>query len=75
MCKVQKPIVDRLSTDPKYKNVTVFTVDFDSSKTLLRQWKVEQQSTLIAFKGKAEKTRSTAEAEEPAIRKVFEASL
>ena len=75
MCKQQKPIVDRLSTDAKYKNVTVFHVDFDSSKELLRQWKVSQQGTLIAFKGKVEKARSTGDIEEPAIRKVFEASL
>jgi hypothetical protein len=55
--------------------VTVFTVDFDSSKDTLRQWKVSQQSTLLAFKGKAEKMRSTAQTEEAAIRKIFEASL
>jgi hypothetical protein len=75
MCKQQKPIVDRLSTDPKYKDVAVFSVDFDSSKDLLRQWKVAQQGTLIAFKGKAEKARSTGDVEEPAVRKIFEASL
>ena len=67
--------MDRLSTDPKYKDVAVFSVDFDSSKDLLRQWKVGQQGTLIAFKGKIEKTRSTGDVDEPAIRKVFEASL
>jgi hypothetical protein len=55
--------------------VTVFTVDFDSSKDVLRQWKVSQQSTLLAFKGKTETMRSASETEEAAIRKIFEASL
>jgi hypothetical protein len=67
--------VDRLSTEPKFAKVAVFRVDFDSSKDLLRQWNVQQQSTLIAFKGKIERTRSVSESEPDAIRKVFEASL
>ena len=44
-------------------------------KDLLRQWKVSQQGTLIAFKGKTEKMRSTGDVEPEAIRKVFDASL
>ena len=74
MCKKQTPIVDRLSKDPKFAKVTVFRVDFDSSKDLLRQWKVSQQSTLIAFKGKTETKRSVAETEPGALQKVFEAA-
>jgi thioredoxin 1 len=75
MCKQQKPIVDRLSTDARYAKLAVFSVDFDSSKDLLRQWKVNQQGTLIAFKGKAEKTRSTGDTDAEAIKKIFEAAL
>ncbi len=75
MCKKQQPIVDRLSKDPKFAKVTVFRVDFDSSQDLLRQWKVNTQSTLIAFKGKAEKTRSVGQTDAAEIRRVFEASL
>jgi hypothetical protein len=67
--------VDRLSTDPKYAKVAVFRVDFDSSKDLLKQWKVAYQSTLLAFKGKTEKMRSTNETAEAEIRKVFDAAL
>jgi hypothetical protein len=66
--------VHRLSTDPEFATVKVFKVDFDSSKDLLRQWKVTQQSTLIAFKGRAERRRSTGETEAGALRKIFEAS-
>ena len=75
MCKQQQPIVDRLSNDPRFANVKVFRVDFDKSKDLLRQWKVSQQGTLVAFKGKTEKMRSTGDVEPEALRKVFEAAL
>jgi hypothetical protein len=67
--------VDRLSREQRFANVKVFVVDFDSSKDLLRQWKVNQQATLIAFKGKIEKLRSTGEVDPGALRKIFEAAL
>ena len=67
--------MDRLSKDAKYAKVAVFRVDFDSSKDLLRRWKVSEQSTLIGFKGKTEKTRSVSQTDEAAIRQVFDAAL
>jgi hypothetical protein len=75
MCKRQQPIVDRLSKDPRFAKVAVFTIDFDSGKDHLRLLKVNQQGTLIAFKGKAEKTRSVGETDPDALRKVFESAL
>jgi hypothetical protein len=66
--------VHRLSTDPEFAKVKVFKLDFDSSQDLLRQWKVAQQSTLIAFKGRAERLRSIGQTDVAALRKVFEAS-
>ena len=75
MCKQQKPIVDRLSKDPRFAKVDVFQVDFDKDKALLKQWKVSQQGTLIAFKGKTEKTRSTGDTDAAALEKIFAASL
>jgi thioredoxin 1 len=66
--------VHRLSTEPEFAKVKVFKVDFDSSRDLLRQWKVTQQSTLIVFKGRAERLRSIGQTEPGALRKVFEAS-
>lgn len=64
-----------LATDPRFAAVRVFKVDFDSSKALLKEWKVEQQSTLIAMKGRAEQLRSTGETDATTLRKVFEAAL
>ena len=57
-CKAQKPIIDGLMKQPAYKDVTLLTVDFDTNKALLKTFKVNMQSTLIAFKGVAEVGRS-----------------
>ena len=57
-CKQQKPIVDSLMKQPAYKDVTLMTIDFDAEKPALKQFKVGMQSTLVAFKGKAEVGRS-----------------
>ena len=57
-CKQQKPIIDALMHQPAYKDVTLMTIDFDSSKPALKTFKVVRQSTLIAFKGGKEVGRS-----------------
>ncbi len=58
-CKAQAPILQKLTADPKFKNLAVFVVDFDSRKDVLRDFNVRTQSTLIVFKGKQEAGRST----------------
>ncbi|MFA5950286.1 MAG: thioredoxin family protein [Hyphomicrobium sp.] len=58
-CKAQKPIVDSLLTTPEYKDTVLLDVDFDTSLPTLRALNVRSQSTLIAYKGEAEKGRST----------------
>ena len=58
-CKAQKPILSKLETLPKFKNLVVLNIDFDTSKPLLRTLHVAQQSTLIVYKGEKEVGRST----------------
>ena len=67
--------MDRLSNDPQFAKVKIFRVDYDKQKDAMRQLKVTERATLIAFKGKAEKLRSTGEVDPNALRKVFEATL
>lgn len=67
--------MDRLSTDPRFAKVKIFRLDYDKQKDAMRQLKVTERATLVAFKGKAEKTRSTGEVDPNALRKVFEAAL
>ena len=57
-CKQQKPIIESLMKQPAYKDVTLMTVDFDSAKPTLKNFKVNMQSTLVAFKGEKEVGRS-----------------
>lgn len=57
-CKEQKPIIDGLMKQPAYKDVTLMTVDFDTAKPTLKKFKVNMQSTLVAFKGANEVGRS-----------------
>jgi thiol-disulfide isomerase/thioredoxin len=57
-CAAQKPIIDGLMKQPAYKEVTLLTIDFDSAKPTLKLFKVNTQSTLVAFKGTSEVGRS-----------------
>lgn len=57
-CKAQAPILSELTKQDRFKNLVVFSVDFDSQKDALRAVKAQQQSTLIIFKGGAEVGRS-----------------
>jgi thioredoxin len=66
-CKAQAPILQKLTADPKFKNLQVFDVDFDTRKDLLKRFKVQMQSTLIVFKGNAEQGRSTGDTRETSI--------
>jgi thiol-disulfide isomerase/thioredoxin len=66
-CKAQAPILKELRNQPKFGNLVTFTVDFDNGKDLLRQFKVQRQSTLIVFKGTKEVGRSTGETQRAPI--------
>ncbi|WP_158904875.1 thioredoxin family protein [Burkholderia sp. L27(2015)] len=74
-CKIQTPIVERLSTDPKLKSVTIFLADYDTEVALKKSLKVTQQSTFVVFKQGHEVTRSTGQTQEQAIRATFEQAL
>lgn len=65
-CQAQKPIVQAL--EESQPGLIVYDVDFDTAKDVLRQLRVQHQSTLIVFKGAAEVGRSTGETRPDAIR-------
>lgn len=56
-CRAQKPVVGMIEKDSPA--LMVYEVDFDTQKDALKDFNVTQQSTLIAFAGKAETGRST----------------
>jgi len=74
-CKAQKPIVGKLDSEPKFKNLVVLDIDFDSQKALLRKLHVTQQSTLIAYKGKTEVGRSVGDTNAASIAALVDKTL
>lgn len=74
-CKAQKPIVDGLMKQPAYQDVTVLAVDFDTNRAALKKFKVNMQSTLIAFKGKSEVGRSVGDTTPSGIETLFKKTL
>jgi thioredoxin-like negative regulator of GroEL len=74
-CKAQKPILDKLTADPKFKALKIFRVDFDSMKPAVKQFGAQMQSTLIVFKGSAEQGRSVGDTKESSISALLNKSL
>jgi thiol-disulfide isomerase/thioredoxin len=70
-CAQQRPILDKLEHSAELGDLTVFTVDFDSQKDVLRELNVQQQSTLIVYAGKTEKGRATGITDPDAIRSLL----
>jgi thioredoxin len=59
--------LSKLEAAPKFKDMVVLNIDFDSQKDLLRKFNVRYQSTLIVFKGKQEMGRSTGDTDAASI--------
>ena len=74
-CKAQKPILSNLGKDPKFKDLIVFQIDFDTQKDLLRKFDVRMQSTLISYKGAKEVGRSTGETNAASIEALLVKSI
>ena len=74
-CKAQDPILDKLTADPKFRNLKIFRVDFDAMKPVVRQFGAQMQSTLIVFKGSAEQGRSVGDTREASIAALLDKSL
>ncbi|RUP00030.1 thioredoxin family protein [Hyphomicrobium sp.] len=74
-CQAQKPIIDKVSADPRFKDLTIFEVDFDSRKDVLRKFDARVQSTLIVFKGGKETGRSVGSTSEQAIADLLDKAL
>jgi thioredoxin 1 len=57
VCVKQRPIIESIKKERP--NLIVYEVDFDSTKDVLKRFRVSSQSTLIVFKGANEVARST----------------
>ncbi|MGA8690431.1 MAG: thioredoxin family protein, partial [Methyloceanibacter sp.] len=75
ICRAQKPIIEKLSLLPEYKDLQIFDVDFDTQKAVLRSLQVQQQSTLIVFRGAKEIDRSVGSTDPSAISDLLKKAL
>jgi len=66
-CKAQKPILNELMADPKFRKLVYFVVDFDGQKNLVTRFGARLQSTLIVFKGDKEEGRSVGDTNRASI--------
>lgn len=57
-CRAQQPILQKLTAEPRFRDLVFLSVDFDSQKDVLRTLNVQSQSTLVVFKGRQEVGRS-----------------
>lgn len=58
VCVHQKKILKELQYDQKFKNLKVYSVDFDFEKKVKQQLGVKRQSTFIIYRGPEELDRS-----------------
>jgi thioredoxin len=74
-CRAQNPILVQLTREPKYKDLAVFKVDFDTQKDALRALNAQSQSTLIVFNGETEKGRSVGDTDKGSIAALLDQAL
>ncbi|WP_430911747.1 thioredoxin family protein [Methylobacterium sp. sgz302541] len=75
ICKAQKPILEKLAADPRFKELVILDIDFDSRKDVLKRFDARSQSTLIAYKGDKEVGRSVGETQPEWIEGLVEKTL
>lgn len=74
-CWTQHLVLTSLADAPEYASVRVYEVDFDQQKDVVRAFRAQHQSTLIAFHGQRELARSVGDTSMQGIREVLISSL
>jgi thioredoxin 1 len=74
-CARQRPIIEKLKSQPAFRNLIIYRVDFDKQKTVVRAMHAQMQSTLIVFHGTIEKGRSTGDTKSASIEALLRKAL
>ena len=67
ICRAQQPILSELTAQPKFKNLTVFRIEWDTQKDAVKRFGVTYQATLIVFNGANEAGRIVADSRRDSI--------
>ena len=73
-CKAQDKAFNQLQADPALK-LTVLQADYDAEGELKKQLKVRNQSTLIVFRGAAERARSSGDTQPDRLKALLQKAL
>lgn len=57
-CQAQDRILAPLMDDPRFADLLILTVDFDTKRNLMMRYNVDDRSTFVAFHGTTELQRS-----------------
>jgi thioredoxin 1 len=74
-CRAQSPIIARIGAEAAFSRLQIFRLDFDTQKPQRRALRASRQSTLIAYKGSAEVSRSVGATTEAQIRAIMQAAI
>lgn len=74
-CHAQKEVIDELEADPKFRVYSIYTIDFDTEKDVMRSFDATSRSTLIVFKGTTEMGRLIGDTKEELIKVLMEKGL
>jgi thioredoxin 1 len=66
-CRAQAPLLKTLAEQPEFAPVTVYIANYDSEKNLKKSLGVTKQSTIVVFKGGAERARSTGDTRQDSL--------
>ena len=75
ICRAQKPILEKLLSEPRFGGMSAFEIDFDSDQPSVRKVEARVQSTLIVYKGGREVGRSVGERQPEWIEDLLEKAL
>lgn len=75
ICRAQKPILDSLAKNDKFKDFVFLKIDFDTQKAEWRKLDVQRQSTLIVFKGSKEVGRTIGDTNAASIEELLAKAL
>lgn len=56
-CQAQIAVLEALEDDPRFADITVFHIDYDTQKGMMRLFGINARSQMLAFEGETERGR------------------